>query len=176
VMARSLAGLGTIRGERRSVLTLSATAALAMVGSLLVATSLQRPAYRLVDYPVRQLDWMDEQGLLAYRVATQDFVGNLIIARRGIEADVFYDDRYDLYPREVIKDSLALLDGQEGWQRRLDKYGIDVVLWERTKPLAEFLALDAGWVVVRRDPRWVIAVREGSRAAAGVNEVSKSWR
>ncbi|MDP9387269.1 MAG: hypothetical protein M3Q48_04920 [Actinomycetota bacterium] len=176
VMARSLAGLGTIRGERRSVLTLSATAVLVMVGSLLVAASLQRPAYRLVDYPVRQLDWMDEQGLLAYRVATQDFVGNLIIARRGIEADVFYDDRYDLYPREVIKDSLALLDGQEGWQRRLDKYGIDVVLWERTKPLAEFLALDAGWVVVRKDPRWVIAVREGSRAAAGVNEVSKSWR
>lgn len=167
-LARSLTGLGSIKGEQRGVATAVAGGALGVVGVLLVVTSLQRPAYRLVDYPVRHLDWMDERGLSDYRVATQDFVGNLIIARQGVDAEVFYDDRYDLYPREVIQDSLALLDGEEGWQRRLDEHGIDVVLWERSKPLAGLLALDPGWLVVRRDRRWVVAVRVGSPAAERV--------
>ena len=158
-LARGLAGLGTVDGAHRSRLTAMAGLALTMVAGLLVATSLQRDAYDLRGYPVDQLDWMDEQGLMAGRVATQDFVGNLVLAREGAGRHVFLDDRFDLYPRSFIKDSVALVDGDEGWQGRLDEYRIDTVLWQRSKPLAGLLALDPAWRIVRRDKTWIVAVR-----------------
>ena len=159
VLARALANIGTIRGERRSGATVVATAALVGLGAVMVATSLQDPAYDLRKFPVRQLDWMEAEGLLDRRVATQDFVGNLITARRGTRAEVFFDDRYDMYPERVIRDAIALLDGTEGWQQRLDAYRVDTVLWQRSKPLAGLLALDPRWRVVRRDKDWIVAVR-----------------
>jgi hypothetical protein len=159
VLARGLTGLGTIRGESRSGLTGVAAAGLVAVGAVVVATSLQEPAYDLAKYPVRQVRWMEQEGLLDRRVAAQDFVGNYLIAERGTDGAVFFDDRFDMYPPRLIRDSVALLDGDEGWQRRLDRYGVDVVLWQRTRPLAGLLALDPAWEVVRRDSNWVVAVR-----------------
>ncbi len=158
-LARGLTGLGSITGEQRGRPTAVAGALLTSVAVVFTVVSLRQPAYDLSGYPVRQLDWMQSQGLLERRLATQDFVGNYLIALRGRRANVFFDDRFDLYPPQVIRDSLALLDGSEGWQRRLDRYRIDVVLWERAKPLAGLLALDPGWRVVRRDGRWLVAVR-----------------
>lgn len=162
VLARGLAGIGTVDGTQRNRATAAGAVALGAVAALLVATALQRPAYDLGRYPVRQLEWMERRDLLDGRVATQDFVGNLIVAREGPVGRVFFDDRYDLYPRPLINDAVALLDGDEGWQRRLDAYRIDVVLWQRSKPLAGLLALDPGWRIVRRDAGWVVAVRSGA--------------
>ncbi|MFP5377842.1 MAG: hypothetical protein ACLGIO_13825 [Acidimicrobiia bacterium] len=159
VLARGLSGLGTVRGEGRSGLTATGAAGVAAVGAVLVVTALQQPAYDLGKYPVRQVRWMEEQGLFERRVATEDFVGNYLIAEQGADAEVFFDDRFDMYPPPVIRDSIALLDGREGWQERLDRYGVDVVLWQRSRPLAGLLALDPGWEVVRRDKGWLVAVR-----------------
>lgn len=161
VLARGLSRLGSVEGRARSGATVVAALAVVATAGALVVGALQRPAYDLGIYPVAQLRWMEQSGLLDQRVATQDFVGNLIVARRGERADIFFDDRYDLYPAAVINDYLGLLDGREGWQRRLDRYGIDVVLWERSRPLAGLLSLDPGWEVVRRDRRWIVAVRAG---------------
>ncbi|MGI8686410.1 MAG: hypothetical protein ACR2MO_15215 [Acidimicrobiales bacterium] len=159
VLARGLAGIGTVDGAQRNRVTATAGLALAMVAGLLVTTALQRDAYDLERYPVDQLDWMEAEGLMDGRVATQDFVGNLVLAREGPGEHVFFDDRYDLYPKAFMKDAVALLDGNEGWQRRLDRYRIDTVLWQRSKPLSGLLALDPGWRVVRKDKDWIVAVR-----------------
>ena len=159
VLARGLRGLGTITGDRRSPATAVAGVALAGLGATLVATALQEPAYDLGKYPVAQVDWMEERGLLERRVAVEDFVGNYLTARRGRDAEVFFDDRFDMYPRGVVADSIALLDGKEGWQRRLDAHDVDVVLWQRSRPLAGLVALDPAWRVVRKDGQWVVAVR-----------------
>ncbi|MGH9153048.1 MAG: hypothetical protein ACRD03_11775 [Acidimicrobiales bacterium] len=161
VLARSLAGVGTVRGDQRGPVTAAAAAALVMTALVLAAAALGRPAYDLRHYPVSHLDWMEERGMLEAHVATQDFVGNLIVARRGEGAGVFFDDRYDMYPRQVVVDAIALLDGRDGWRDRLDRYGIDVVLWERSEPLAGLVAADPGWRVVRGDEEWVVAVRAG---------------
>lgn len=159
VLARGLSGLGTVEGRERNRATAVAAMALGVVAVTLVASSLQRNAYDLTKYPVRQLAWMEDQGLFDGRVATQDFVGNLVMLREGPGPHVFFDDRYDMYPRQVIRDAVALLDGDEGWQRRLDTYRIDAVLWERSRPLAGLLALDPGWRIVRKDKDWVVALR-----------------
>ena len=159
VLARGLAGLGTIRGEGRSGFTGVAAASLAVVAVVVTASALQGPEYDLDKYPVGQVAWMEDRGLFDRRVAAQDFVGNFLIVRHGEDANVFFDDRFDMYPRPVIKDAVALLDGREGWQRRLDTYGVDVVLWQRSQPLAGLVALDDGWRVMKRDPGWIVAVR-----------------
>ena len=165
VLARALNGLGAVRGERRGVVTGAAAALLAVVAGAVTVAALRGPAYDLDRYPVEHLDWMEERGLLDERVATQDFVGNLIVARRGARANVFFDDRFDLYPRQVIDDALALLDGKEGWQDRLERYGIEAVLWQRSRPLSVLVGSDRGWRVVRRDEGWVLAVRQDSDKA-----------
>ena len=162
VLARGLAGLGTVTGTARGRATAAAGLALGAAAALVVAAALQRPAYDLSGFPVRELDWMEDRGLLAGRVATQDFVGNLMGERMGPGRHVFFDDRFDLYPRRLIADSVSLLDGDEGWQRRLDTYRIDAVIWERSKPLAGLLALDPGWRIVRRNADWIVAVRSGT--------------
>lgn len=167
VLSRGLSGLGTVRGHQRSSTTLLASAVLFLVGTAVSIVSLGNPAYDLRRYPLRQVAWIESMGLLDSRVATQDFVGNLIIARRGREANVFFDDRYDLYPRQVVTDAIALLDGGDGWQKRLDRYGVDVVLWERKLPLASLVSIDPAWRVVRRDEEWVVAVRRGRHADGG---------
>lgn len=159
VLARGLAGLGTVDGAQRGRITTVAGVLLGVVAATLVSTSLQRDAYDLGRYPVDHLDWMEDEGLMEGRVATQDFVGNLVLAREGPGEHVFFDDRYDLYPRAFIKDAVALIDGAEGWQGRLDRYRVDTVLWQRSKPLAGLLALDPGWEVVRQDDDWIVAVR-----------------
>ncbi len=159
VLARGLADLGSVNGMQRNRATAVAGMALCAVAGLLVMTALQQNAYDLRAYPVRQLEWMERRGLLDGRVATQDFVGNLRTAREGPGRHVFFDDRYDMYPRTVIEDTTALLDGSEGWQRRLDRYRVDTVLWERSMPLAGLLALDPDWRIIRRDTRWIVAVR-----------------
>ena len=79
--------------------------------------------------------------------------------RRGTDGRVFFDDRFDMYPPRLIRDSIALLDGREGWQERLDRYGVDVVLWQRSRPLAELVSIAPAWEVVRRDEDWIVAVR-----------------
>ena len=159
VLARGLAGIGTVRGDARSGVNAVAAAALAALGVVLVATSLQDPAYDLRRYPVRQVAWMESQGLFDGRVATADWVGNYLIARRGTEANVFFDDRFDMYPASVIRDSFTLLDGREDWEARLDAHRVDTVLWHRTRPLASLVAVDPDWRVVRRDGEWIVAVR-----------------
>lgn len=171
-LARGLQGLGTIRGEQRSRVTAAAGVLLVGFAAMLATVSLRAPAYDLTRYPVRQLDWMEANGLLDERVATQDYVGNFLTARGGGGTKVFFDDRFDMYPLSVIRDELVLLDAREGWQRRLKARGVDVVLWRRSLPLAGLLALDPDWRVVRRDGTWVVAVRidSPSRAVQAVLE------
>jgi hypothetical protein len=166
VFARGLQGLGTVRGDQRNRVTAVAGAVVIAFAVVVTSTYLQGPAYDLRRYPVRQVAWMEARGLLDARVATQDFVGNFLTARAGTTAKVFFDDRFDMYPLPVIQDSLVLLDGREGWQRRLQARRVDVVLWRRSLPLAGLLALDPAWRVVRRDKTWIVAVRLDSASEA----------
>src|SRR5205085_5968661 len=104
-------------------------------------------------YPVGALDYVRGAGLLEgdHRLATQDFVGNYLDLVEGPHARTFVDDRFDMLPRQLLLDYIDLLSGKPGWEQQLDRYGIDVVLWERDKPLAELLRLSPAWAVVYHD-------------------------
>jgi hypothetical protein len=109
-------------------------------------------------YPVASVRWLQREGLLGpdHRVAVQDFVGCYLILREGRDANVFIDDRIDMYPIEVTKDYIALLHGEARMLAVLERHRIDVVLWQRDLPLPTVLGSTEGWLQVRRDGEWVV--------------------
>src|SRR5207245_429465 len=125
----------------------------------LVRAAARGPAFSLRSYPVRELDWMERNRYLAGRVATQDFVGNLRTLRDGPGRNVFFDDRFDMYPRAVGKASFDLLAGSPDYQAILDRYRVDTVLWEKKLPLAVVLQADRRWRVVHTTKSWVVITR-----------------
>jgi hypothetical protein len=112
-------------------------------------------------YPVAAVSHLDRAGLLtpAHRLAHQDYVGNYLNLRYGTRVSVFVDDRYDMYPLSVSRDYRKLLRGEPDSLAILDRRRVDVVLWNRTLPLANILAGNSGWRETFRDGDWVVLQR-----------------
>lgn len=158
--AGSLPRLGTLRSGERPAAGRAALALTVAVGALLVAGAMRRPAYDLDRYPVAAVAFAEERGLFdGGRVVTQDFVGNYLEVTRGATGDVFVDDRYDVWPRSLADDVLALVDGDARWEQVLARHGATAVVWERELPLAGLLGASPGWRVAYDDGTWVVAVR-----------------
>jgi hypothetical protein len=159
VLARGLAGMGTLDGARRGVVPAVGLLALVALGVALTAGSLGRPAYNLSLYPVQEVSWLSQHHLVPGRVATTDYVGNYLEFRFGTRAEAFVDDRADVFPPAVEKDYGVLLSGSAGWQKVLARYRFDVVLWPRSEALASLISEDRGWTVRMSDRHWVVAIR-----------------
>jgi hypothetical protein len=131
------------------------------VGAITVFGRLSEPDLELHDYPVDAVAWLDQQGLLTpdtRRIQT-DTVGNYLELVLGDRASVFSDDRVDMYPQSVVDDELALINASPAWREVLDRWDGDVVLWQRSAPLAQLLTEDPGWRLAYTDQQWVVFVR-----------------
>lgn len=160
-IARGAEGLGGLTGEVRSRVTALLAVVVILIGGLAVAVRLGEADLDLRDYPVDAVAWLDQNGLLGpdTRRATSDVTGNYLELLLGDRAQVFSDDRVDMYPPEVVADELTLLHAEPGWRSVLDRWDIDVVLWQRGAAIDEFLAADPGWRLAYADQGWVIYVR-----------------
>ena len=107
---------------------------------------------------------VERQGLLGQRLLTDDADAGYVILAYYPEQKVFIDDRYDMYPRPVINAFFDLENGSPGWAKHLDDYKVNVVLWDRNKPLSQYLAQDSHWHRTYRDKNYVIYVRNGTKA------------
>jgi hypothetical protein len=152
-IAATLRGAGAIDGtETRSILR-PAAVVLGMATPLLVVAACIPGDVDLRGYPNAALAYLDENGLLQghARVATNDYVGNLLEGEYGRNAASFIDDRYELHDRQLVADYGELQFGRSGWQEALERYDIEVVLWERDSPLGSLLLASADWRVVYDD-------------------------
>jgi hypothetical protein len=131
-----------------------------VVAVVLLGNAISHGSLNLAAYPVEVLAEGERRGVIhpGRLVATQDTVGCYLILRRGREAGVFIDDRYDMYPVSVSRDYLTLLRANPGALDVLDRRSIDVVLWNRSLPLVPALRED-GWQEVGGDETWVLLVR-----------------
>lgn len=163
ILADAAPQWGSLRSGVRSGLS-TAVAATGVAAALVFgAARLDQPAFALRGYPVDALAFLqaNEVDLRDVRVATQDVVGNLMGLIYGPAEIVFYDDRFDMFPTEVSDAHLALLRSAPSLRGDLDRYGIDVVLWERTTAAAQRLIADPQWRVLYGDERWVIMCERG---------------
>jgi hypothetical protein len=153
-------GLGTADGQERRPLFRPIAALAVAFGLFAVVTSVTRPIYRLGGYPVRAVTWMDREGLVRAggHVVAPDFVGNYLEARYGPAGMVFVDDRYDMFPAELVEDYVVLNDGLPGWQAVLRRHQPDVLVWQLEEPLGQLVTTSTDWSVLYADDDWIVAV------------------
>jgi hypothetical protein len=171
VMAEAWPSVGTLRAEVRSAGS-RVLALVAVVGIVVVALArLSEPSYDLSAYPVRSLDRLldGHVDLRRVRMAAPERVGNLLELRDGPRREVFFDDRFDMFPEAVTDDVLALRDGRPTARGILDRYDIDLVLWRSQDPLVAILEASEDWrTVEERDPHWALLCRRGTELSTAL--------
>lgn len=155
--------VGGLRADARTSLS-RMLAVVGIVAVVLVSViRLSDPAFDLRAYPTAQLRLLDRGGvdLGDVHLATIDTVGNLIGLRDGPNAEVFFDDRFDMFPESVSADAFALNEGRPRSTTILDERGIDLVLWPRNAALSAILGANPDWRSLDDDPRWLLFCRVG---------------
>lgn len=168
LIAAGVPSLGSIRTEQRRAVHGPALVAVAAIGVVSLLVAVRGPDVDLEAYPVEEITALDDRGLVGVgaRLVTHDFVGNYLTARFGDDAQVFLDDRFDMYPRAVLDDYVALreLDDPE---RVLERWEAGAVVWRADEPLAEWLAQVDGWTAVSVDEDYVVYCRVGDPRCDG---------
>jgi hypothetical protein len=150
-------------GEQRSTIGWALALVLAVVAMSLGLRASSEPNFALNSYPVKAMDAVQRQGLLGQRLLTDDANAGYVILAYYPQQKVFIDDRYDMYPRSVISAFFSLEDGGSGWAHTLAHYDVNVVVWERSKPLSQYLAHDSHWHRTYRDKDYVVYVKNGTQ-------------
>ncbi|MCU1461447.1 MAG: hypothetical protein JWO37_1522 [Acidimicrobiales bacterium] len=140
---------------------------LAIVYLAFAVGSLQGTGLDTKTYPVAAARQLDRMGLLRepHRVAEQDIVGCYLILRdvtkpEGLRTTRdFIDDRYDMYPLAVSRAYGTLLHGGATALDVLDRYGVDVVLWNKGLPLVGQLQATGRWRQIYADTTWIALQR-----------------
>lgn len=183
--AAGLAGLGSagFTGAETSRVATLAAAVVGVLGLLVVASPLTAeaepgdelvggPHHDLDGYPVAAVAWLDAEGLLGpdQRIVARDLVGNYLESLPSADTPVFVDDRFDMYPADVLDDHTALIQGQStergGPLELLEHYDATAVVWQDDGPLAQLLAASPDWAIVYQDDDHLVACPRGEAGVA----------
>jgi hypothetical protein len=160
-MARGWTGLGGLTGSERGRVAKVGLVVAAVLMVFTAAVRLGQPTWDLRTYPVDATAWLDQRGALTpdSRIIGRERVGNYFELVFGTDQPVFFDDRVDMYPPEVVEDVLVLDRGRPEWAAVLERWEADAVVWERRGALAQLLAAHPGWRTAYVDDDWVVACR-----------------
>jgi hypothetical protein len=158
--ARGLASLGSLTGAKANGPARVVWAATLALTGVVTVVGVQGPDLELHAYPVTAVAWWERGANAGGRnLVTQDVVGNYRELILGPGAKVWIDDRFDMFPGRLVADHRVLLHAGPGWERVLDRWAVDAVLWERATPLGSVLAEHSSWRIAYADERWMIVER-----------------
>jgi hypothetical protein len=103
------------------------------------------------------------QHLQGKRILTTDKWAGYLILRSYPDQKVFFDDRYDMYSISLNHDYTNLIDLQPGWEKILEKYDFDAIMWPKDGALTQVIKDRAGWKKTYEDDIANIWVREPAR-------------
>ncbi len=106
--------------------------ALALLAAVFVAGAGRQNALDLEGYPVAAARLRPA----GTRVLTTDTAAGYLILAEGRGAQVFIDDRVDLYPVAQTADYVRIQAGRGGALGLLDHYDVETVVWEDGTPLS----------------------------------------
>ena len=110
-------------------------------------------------YPAASMRYVERHDLLGRHLLTTDADAGYVILEDWPQQKVFIDDRYDMYPRSVIFDYFALTAAKPGWEKILDRYEVDVIVWPKDTSVAALLDQSPDWKRVHRDATDAVWVR-----------------
>lgn len=119
-----------------------------------------RPEFNPKSFPAAAIDTLRHDP--GARIFTSDQWGDYLIYRLYPKTKVFMDGRSDFYGDDFNKKYLDVLDVNYGWDKTLDKFGVNTILMPPGSPLAGVLKESARWRVVYDDGTAVVF-----RSAAG---------
>ena len=105
------------------------------------------------------MQYVEDNGLLGTRLLTSDSDAGYVILTHYPEQRVFLDDRYDMYPKKLIYDYFDLAEGKPGWNKILDRYRVETIVWDADSALAADLNASPQWQRVHRDKDHAVWVR-----------------
>lgn len=114
-------------------------------------------------YPVAAMDAMAARGLIGTRLLMDDADAAYPELAYGTAQPVFLDDRYDMFPPRVVADFMAVSRAEPQYARILERYGVETIIWDRSRPLVRLLEASGDWTEVHRDRTWVLLVRSDLR-------------
>lgn len=158
VVARLLATPAD-RPETPGLIQRPVVALLAILALVWTVEATGRPDLDLDRYPVEALAFIEDEGLLGKRLMTDDAWAGYVIFRYWPEQQVFLDDRYDMYPLDVIADYDRFAGIEDGWDEVLDRHRIDVVVWQNGGRVNQLLEQDPDWQAVHEDDLATVYVR-----------------
>jgi hypothetical protein len=137
--------------------------AIGVMAAVFLVTAIGEPAINSAPYPVASIRWAERHGRFEapHRVLSKDYVGNYLELRHGPSADVFIDDRFDMFPVAVPKAYFDLLHNRNQPLAILDRYRVDTLIWPRNDQLVRRLRRH-GWTVgyaQKLGDGWVVLIR-----------------
>jgi hypothetical protein len=160
VVARAFARDEEKPSELGRPLVTAAITVLVLAGFVMGLQATTEKTFDFSTYPVRSMQYLERHDLMGRHLLTTDAAAGYVILEDYPEQRVFIDDRYDMYPRSVIFDYFTLTAGRPGWNRILDKYDVDVIVWGKDSSLAALLDQSSDWHRVHRDATDAVWVRD----------------
>lgn len=163
VLASAAPTWGTLRSRARSPFA-SVLATLGVAAALLFgAVRLGQRDFELRGYPIDALAYLQAHrvDLTEHRMASKDVVGNVMELLDGPRGEVFYDDRFDMFPDAVSQAHLSLVQDGPTLRSDLARYDVELVVWERSSATGQRLIVDPAWRVLYTDESWLVVCRRG---------------
>lgn len=130
--------------------------------------------YGRLDYPVDAVEFLKRHGFEGNLAMPFEW-GAYAITKMAPQSRVFIDGRFEaVYPKQVIDDYFAFMNGTEGWERLLDAYPTDVVVVQRKRNIHPRLFERADLQYVYSDPASLVFVRPGPRTADALARMAAS--
>ena len=109
-------------------------------------------------FPVEAMNYISEHPIRE-PIFSLDYWGGYLIYRIYPQGRVVLDDRHDLYGDQFLKEYLKVVLIQPGWEKVLDRLGVDWVLLPGGSTLANMLRLTPRWTIVHEDGTAVLFQR-----------------
>ncbi len=153
------------RARQRRLMELG-TAALVLVAGLVILVPrdpvavIQRSIER--NFPVAAVDVLEERSSDARVLAEYGWGGYVIGRLFESGGRVFVDGRNDMYGDAILNDYSSIRAADDGWERLVDRYGVEALLFPPDIPIVRGPAQQAGWCEAFRDDRSVLLLRDCS--------------